>query len=101
MREMLKLFVLTACLAALGRTRPAQSHVITPYSCSDGSWEGLQRLSVGLSTARLRRFDLMNELLTGDANFTKPTETNAVMYKKMSETFQKLAFDEFEFLRCG
>ena len=38
---------------------------------------------------------------TGDPNFTRPTAENAIEYKKMSETFQKLSFDEATFLRCG
>ena len=56
--------------------RPVSLQAVTPYSCVDGSWQG-------------------------DANFTGPTDANAITYKKMSESFQKLAFDEQEFLRCG
>lgn len=37
----------------------------------------------------------------GDANFSRPTDENAVQYKKVSESFLKLPFNEFEFLRCG
>ena len=67
-----------AILACLAVSLPvaAAGPAVGPYSCSGGSWQG-------------------------DANFSRPTEDNAVRYKKMSESFLKLPFNELEFLRCG
>jgi hypothetical protein len=64
-----------ACLA-VSLLVAAAGPAVGPYSCSGGSWQG-------------------------DANFSRPTEDNAVRYKKMSESFLKLPFNELEFLRCG
>ena len=79
MREMSRQLLhlsLALCPALSIALERGGSQAVAPYTCTDG-------------------------VLRGDANFTQPTKENAVQYKKMSETFQKVPFNATEFLRCG